>query len=77
MRHLRKGESVGGIGTLSPGCRRNVSQHRGEEKEESVGENAEVTEVPEILAEHEIDLHEYRPVVNSIRKRPEAWLHSI
>ncbi|GLU02672.1 hypothetical protein SLE2022_199130 [Rubroshorea leprosula] len=34
----------------------------------------EAAEVAEILAEYGIEPHEYAPVVNALRKRPQAWL---
>lgn len=35
---------------------------------------AEAAEVAEILAEYGIEHHEYTPVVNALRKNPQAWL---
>lgn len=35
---------------------------------------AEAAEVAEILAEYGIAPHEYSPVVNALRKNPQAWL---
>ena len=37
-------------------------------------ENTEAAEVAEILAGYGIEPHEYAPVVNALRKRPQAWL---
>lgn len=34
----------------------------------------EAAEVAEILAQYGIEPHEYSPVVNSLRKNPQAWL---
>ncbi|CAL5428666.1 unnamed protein product [Camellia sinensis] len=34
---------------------------------------AEAAEVAEILAEYGIEEHEYRPVVNALKKNPQAW----
>ncbi|WVZ24710.1 hypothetical protein V8G54_003254 [Vigna mungo] len=34
----------------------------------------EAAEVGEILAEYGIEAHEYAPVVNALRKNPQAWL---
>lgn len=34
----------------------------------------EAAEVAEILAQYGIEAHEYGPVVNSLRKNPQAWL---
>lgn len=36
--------------------------------------NVEAAEVAEILAQYGIEPHEYAPVVNALRKRPQAWL---
>lgn len=36
--------------------------------------NAEAAEVAEILSEYGIEPNEYRPVVNALRKKPQAWL---
>ncbi|GKV20830.1 hypothetical protein SLEP1_g30891 [Rubroshorea leprosula] len=36
--------------------------------------DTEAAEVAEILAEYGIEPHEYGPVVNALRKRPQAWL---
>ncbi|KAK4763311.1 hypothetical protein SAY87_012872 [Trapa incisa] len=36
--------------------------------------DTEAAEVAEILAEYGIEPHEYAPVVNALRKRPQAWL---
>ncbi|KAL4304448.1 hypothetical protein GQ457_10G028110 [Hibiscus cannabinus] len=36
--------------------------------------DTEAAEVAEILAEYGVEPHEYAPVVNALRKRPEAWL---
>ncbi|KAM7255185.1 hypothetical protein ACFE04_020426 [Oxalis oulophora] len=36
--------------------------------------DTEAAEVAEILAEYGIEPHEYTPVVNALRKRPQAWL---
>lgn len=35
---------------------------------------AEAAEVAEILAQYGLEPNEYRPVVNALRKRPQAWL---
>lgn len=37
-------------------------------------EIAEAAEVAEILAQYGIEPHEYGPVVNALRKKPQAWL---
>ncbi|KAI3851929.1 hypothetical protein MKW98_019928 [Papaver atlanticum] len=34
----------------------------------------EAAEIAEILAEYGLEPHEYAPVVNALRKRPQAWL---
>ena len=34
----------------------------------------EAAEVAEILAEYGVEAHEYTPVVNALRKNPQAWL---
>ncbi|XP_050372693.1 vacuolar iron transporter 1 [Argentina anserina] len=45
------------------------------EQEEIVNvPDTEAAEVAEILAEYGIEHHEYTPVVNSLRKNPQAWL---
>ncbi|KAK9118089.1 hypothetical protein Scep_016182 [Stephania cephalantha] len=36
--------------------------------------DTEAAEIGEILAEYGIEPHEYAPVVNALRKRPQAWL---
>ncbi|KAK8489944.1 hypothetical protein V6N12_074542 [Hibiscus sabdariffa] len=36
--------------------------------------DTEAAEVAEILAEYGVEPHEYAPVVNALRKRPQAWL---
>ncbi|XAR72177.1 hypothetical protein NMG60_11018726 [Bertholletia excelsa] len=36
--------------------------------------DTEAAEVAEILSEYGIEPHEYRPVVNALRKNPKAWL---
>ncbi|MBA0698568.1 vacuolar iron transporter 1 [Gossypium raimondii] len=36
--------------------------------------DVEAAEVAEILAEYGVEPHEYAPVVNALRKRPQAWL---
>ncbi|TKY60996.1 Vacuolar iron transporter 1 [Spatholobus suberectus] len=36
--------------------------------------DTEAAEVAEILAQYGIEAHEYAPVVNALRKRPQAWL---
>ncbi|XP_030442748.1 vacuolar iron transporter 1-like [Syzygium oleosum] len=36
--------------------------------------DAEAAEVAEILAQYGLEPNEYRPVVNALRKRPQAWL---
>ncbi|CAK9137461.1 unnamed protein product [Ilex paraguariensis] len=36
--------------------------------------DTEAAEVAEILAQYGIEPHEYRPVVNALRKNPQAWL---
>lgn len=36
--------------------------------------NAEAAEVAQILADYGIEPHEYRPVVDALRKNPQAWL---
>ncbi|KAI5678112.1 hypothetical protein M9H77_09062 [Catharanthus roseus] len=36
--------------------------------------DTEAAEVAEILSEYGIEPHEYRPVVNALRKNPQAWL---
>lgn len=35
---------------------------------------AEAAEVEEILAEYGIEAHDYKPVVNALRKKPQALL---
>ncbi|KAM0961069.1 hypothetical protein ACFX2I_020388 [Malus domestica] len=45
------------------------------EQEEIVNvPDTEAAEVAEILAEYGIEPHEYTPVVNALRKKPQAWL---
>ncbi|KAK9935400.1 hypothetical protein M0R45_022503 [Rubus argutus] len=45
------------------------------EQEEIVNvPDTEAAEVAEILAEYGIERHEYTPVVNALRKNPQAWL---
>ncbi|XP_061991284.1 vacuolar iron transporter 1-like [Rosa rugosa] len=45
------------------------------EQEEIVNvPDTEAAEVAEILAEYGIEHHEYTPVVNALRKNPQAWL---
>ncbi|CAN6550039.1 hypothetical protein ACFX2I_010841 [Malus domestica] len=45
------------------------------EQEEIVNDpDAEAAEVEEILAEYGIEAQEYTPVVNALRKKPQAWL---
>ncbi|XP_022941920.1 vacuolar iron transporter 1 [Cucurbita moschata] len=45
------------------------------EQEEIVAvPDTEAAEVAEILARYGIEPHEYAPVVNALRKRPQAWL---
>jgi hypothetical protein len=34
----------------------------------------EAAEVAEILAQYGIEPHEYGPVVNALRKKPQAWV---
>lgn len=34
----------------------------------------EAAEVAEILSDYGVQPHEYRPVVNALRKNPQAWL---
>lgn len=36
--------------------------------------DTEAAEVAEILADYGIEPHEYRPVVDALRKNPQAWL---
>ncbi|KAF8040084.1 hypothetical protein BT93_B2339 [Corymbia citriodora subsp. variegata] len=36
--------------------------------------DTEAAEVAEILAQYDLEPHEYRPVVNALRKKPRAWL---
>ncbi|KAL9243494.1 hypothetical protein vseg_017373 [Gypsophila vaccaria] len=36
--------------------------------------DTEAAEVAEILSEYGIEAHEYAPVVNALRKKPQAWL---
>ncbi|MCL7028615.1 hypothetical protein MKW94_021776 [Papaver nudicaule] len=36
--------------------------------------DTEAAEVAEILAQYELELHEYAPVVNALRRKPQAWL---
>ncbi|XP_030553765.1 vacuolar iron transporter 1-like [Rhodamnia argentea] len=36
--------------------------------------DTEAAEVAEILAQYGLEPHEYRPVVNALRKKPQAWL---
>ncbi|XP_022776579.1 vacuolar iron transporter 1-like [Durio zibethinus] len=45
-----------------------------EEEEITSVPDIEAAEVAEILAEYGIEPHEYVPVVNALRKRPQAWL---
>ncbi|CAL0302998.1 unnamed protein product [Lupinus luteus] len=45
-----------------------------EQEENIVVPGTEAAEVAEIMAQYGIEEHEYRPVVNPLRKNPEAWL---
>ncbi|KAK2976187.1 hypothetical protein RJ640_012473 [Escallonia rubra] len=45
-----------------------------EEEEIITVPDTEAAEVAEILEEYGIEPHEYRPVVNALRKNPQAWL---
>ncbi|XP_021637276.2 vacuolar iron transporter 1 [Hevea brasiliensis] len=45
-----------------------------EEEEIVTVPDTEAAEVAEILAEYGIEPHEYGPVVNALRKKPQAWL---
>ncbi|OAY29332.1 vacuolar iron transporter 1 [Manihot esculenta] len=45
-----------------------------EEEEIIAVPDTEAAEVAEILAEYGIEPHEYGPVVNALRKKPQAWL---
>ncbi|XP_065856639.1 vacuolar iron transporter 1-like [Euphorbia lathyris] len=45
-----------------------------EQEEINTVPDTEAAEIAEILAEYGIQPHEYEPVVNALRKRPQAWL---
>lgn len=45
-----------------------------EEEEIIAVPDTEAAEIAEILADYGIQPHEYRPVVNALRKNPQAWL---
>lgn len=45
-----------------------------EEEEIIAVPDTEAAEIAEILADYGIQPHEYRPVVNALRKNPKAWL---
>lgn len=45
-----------------------------EEEEIIAVPDTEAAEVAEILADYGVQPHEYRPVVNALRKNPQAWL---
>ncbi|KAK1390108.1 Vacuolar iron transporter 1 [Heracleum sosnowskyi] len=45
-----------------------------EEEEIITVPDTEAAEVAEILADYGVQPHEYRPVVNALRKNPQAWL---
>lgn len=45
-----------------------------EEEEIIAVPDTEAAEVAEILAEYGVEPHEYAPVVNALRRRPQAWL---
>lgn len=47
---------------------------RREEEEIIAVPDTEAAEVAEILADYGVQPHEYRPVVNALRKNPQAWL---
>ncbi|XP_068327115.1 vacuolar iron transporter 1-like [Pyrus communis] len=47
---------------------------RREQEEIANVPDTEAAEVAEILAEYGIEPHEYTPVVNALRKKPQAWL---
>ncbi|KAL0541824.1 hypothetical protein IC582_021888 [Cucumis melo] len=48
---------------------------RREEEEIVLVPDTEAAEVGDILEQYGIEPHEYGPVVNSLRKNPQAWLH--
>ncbi|KAK8472861.1 hypothetical protein PHAVU_002G322900 [Phaseolus vulgaris] len=53
----------------------NYSRELKREQEEIIAvPETEAAEVAEILAEYGIQPHEYAPVVNALRKNPQAWL---
>ncbi|KAI3744201.1 hypothetical protein L1987_57277 [Smallanthus sonchifolius] len=47
---------------------------RREQEEIDTIPDTEAAEVAEILAEYGVEPHEYGPVVNALRKNPQAWL---
>ncbi|XP_076898959.1 vacuolar iron transporter-like [Bidens hawaiensis] len=47
---------------------------RREQEEIDTIPDSEAAEVAEILAEYGVEPHEYAPVVNALRKNPQAWL---
>ncbi|KAI7995549.1 Vacuolar iron transporter 1 [Camellia lanceoleosa] len=51
-----------------------VRELRREQEEIVTVPDTEAAEVAEILAEYGIEEHEYRPVVNALKKNPQAWL---
>ncbi|MCL7044033.1 hypothetical protein MKW94_022466 [Papaver nudicaule] len=36
--------------------------------------DTEAAEIEEILAQYDLQPHEYAPMVNALRKKPQAWL---
>ncbi|KAE9450870.1 hypothetical protein C3L33_17229, partial [Rhododendron williamsianum] len=63
--------SMGLGGYFSMGLFRELKR----EQEEIIAvPDTEAAEVAEILSEYGIEPHEYRPVVNALRKNPQAWL---
>lgn len=51
-----------------------VRELRREQEEIVTVPDTEAAEVAEILADYGIEEHEYRPVVNALKKNPRAWL---
>ncbi|XP_059448824.1 vacuolar iron transporter 1-like [Corylus avellana] len=51
-----------------------VRELRREEEEIVAVPDTEAAEVAEILAQYGIEPHEYGPVVNALRKKPQAWV---
>ncbi|XP_059655313.1 vacuolar iron transporter 1 [Cornus florida] len=51
-----------------------IKELKREQEEIITVPDTEAAEVAEILAQYGVEPHEYRPVVNALRKNPQAWL---